>query len=97
MIGFRTACVFVQWAWAYMTYKRGIRLITGEDGGNSCGQARVAAIALTKTLRRRFIPMPPFVVGVVPRGAYLSLHRGSQVRRASCQSRSSISTALAGS
>ncbi|MGB2718112.1 MAG: NAD(P)/FAD-dependent oxidoreductase [Vicinamibacterales bacterium] len=32
LIGFRNRLVvMVQWAWAYMTYQRGIRLITGED------------------------------------------------------------------
>ena len=32
LIGFRNRLVvMVQWAWAYITYQRGIRLITGED------------------------------------------------------------------
>lgn len=32
LIGFRNRIVvMVQWAWAYITYQRGIRLITGED------------------------------------------------------------------
>jgi NADH dehydrogenase len=32
LIGFRNRLVvLVQWAWAYITYQRGIRLITGED------------------------------------------------------------------
>jgi NADH dehydrogenase len=32
LIGFRNRLVvMVQWAWAYVTYQRGIRLITGED------------------------------------------------------------------
>ena len=32
LIGFRNrVVVMVQWAWAYMTYQRGIRLITGEE------------------------------------------------------------------
>ncbi|HZB25718.1 MAG TPA: NAD(P)/FAD-dependent oxidoreductase [Vicinamibacterales bacterium] len=32
LIGFRNRLVvLVQWAWAYMTYQRGIRLITGEE------------------------------------------------------------------
>lgn len=32
LIGFRNRLVvFVQWAWAYITYQRGIRLITGSD------------------------------------------------------------------
>jgi NADH dehydrogenase len=34
LIGFRNRLVvFVQWAWAYVTYQRGIRLITGSDEG----------------------------------------------------------------
>ena len=33
LIGFRNrVVVMVQWAWAYITYQRGIRLITGHDG-----------------------------------------------------------------
>jgi NADH:ubiquinone reductase (H+-translocating) len=33
LIGFRNRLVvMVQWAWAYVTYQRGIRLITGHDG-----------------------------------------------------------------
>jgi NADH dehydrogenase len=32
LIGFRNRLVvMVQWAWAYLTFQRGIRLITGED------------------------------------------------------------------
>ena len=32
LIGFRNRLlVFIQWAWAYITYQRGTRLITGED------------------------------------------------------------------
>src|SRR5262249_11165196 len=38
LIGFRNRLlVFIQWAWAYVTFQRGTRLITGEDqfpGGN---------------------------------------------------------------
>ena len=34
LIGFRNRLVvFVQWAWAYVTHQRGIRLITGSDEG----------------------------------------------------------------
>jgi NADH dehydrogenase len=34
LIGFRNRLVvFVQWAWAYFSYQRSIRLITGDDGG----------------------------------------------------------------
>jgi NADH:ubiquinone reductase (H+-translocating) len=34
LIGFRNRLVvLVQWAWAYVTYQRGIRLITGSDEG----------------------------------------------------------------
>jgi NADH:ubiquinone reductase (H+-translocating) len=33
LIGFRNrVLVMLQWAWAYLTYHRGIRLITGDDG-----------------------------------------------------------------
>jgi NADH:quinone reductase (non-electrogenic) len=36
LIGFRNRLiVMVQWAWAYVTYQRGIRLITGEDTRSS--------------------------------------------------------------
>jgi NADH:quinone reductase (non-electrogenic) len=36
LIGFRNRIVvMVQWAWAYITYQRGIRLITGQDLRNS--------------------------------------------------------------
>jgi NADH dehydrogenase len=32
LIGFRNRLVvFVQWAWAYFSYQRSIRLITGDD------------------------------------------------------------------
>jgi NADH dehydrogenase len=32
LIGFRNRlAVLMQWAWAYVTFQRGIRLITGED------------------------------------------------------------------
>jgi NADH dehydrogenase len=34
LIGFRNrVLVMMQWAWAYLTYQRGIRLITGEPPG----------------------------------------------------------------
>ena len=34
LIGFRNRIlVMVQWAWAYMTYQRSVRLITGDDAG----------------------------------------------------------------
>jgi NADH dehydrogenase len=36
LIGFRNRIVvMVQWAWAYLTYQRGIRLITGQDARTS--------------------------------------------------------------
>jgi NADH dehydrogenase len=31
--------VFVQWGFEYLTFSRGARLITGEDGTDSVGQA----------------------------------------------------------
>ena len=35
LTGFRNRLVvLVQWAWAYVTYQRSIRLITGRAGGN---------------------------------------------------------------
>jgi NADH:ubiquinone reductase (H+-translocating) len=62
LIGFRNRIVvMIQWAWAYLTHNRGIRLITGDDGvleihhargagGESGGQA---AAAPGRSRRRR--------------------------------------------
>lgn len=38
LIGFRNrVVVLVQWAWAYFSYQRAIRLITGDDRGRGPG------------------------------------------------------------
>jgi NADH dehydrogenase len=39
LVGFRNrVLVFVQWAWAYATYQRSVRLITGGSGGTARGE-----------------------------------------------------------
>jgi NADH dehydrogenase len=41
LIGFRNRIVvFIQWAWAYFSYQRAIRLITGDTGGDPALTAR---------------------------------------------------------
>jgi len=35
--------VMFDWAWAYFTYRRSIRLITGAEGDTSTGDARQVA------------------------------------------------------
>ena len=56
LIGFRNRLVvFVQWAWAYFTYQRSIRLITGDDRGDSRPpRTRRARVASMLAVRRRW-------------------------------------------
>ena len=42
LIGFRNrALVMLEWAWMYVTYNRGVRLITGGTGATSLRDHRV--------------------------------------------------------
>jgi NADH dehydrogenase len=52
LVGFRNrVLVFIEWAWAYVTYQRGARLITGE-------YAHESPLALTGESE---LPPPPTV------------------------------------
>ena len=74
LIGFRNrVVVLVQWAWAYFSYQRAVRLITGEDTRQDPRAMRTLGVLVLLAVAAAVVPLPAATVerwysnGIYPR------------------------------